>query len=87
MCGPLSPAGAAANLRRRSCSIARMYSQAVVYLRLEEERTCAATRLPRWKTSIVRAVMHSEKKRNAIAFLIEAITHYSRQKNLLSFHS
>lgn len=35
------------------------------------------------ETSIVRAVMPSEKKRNAIAFLIEAIGHYNRQKNLL----
>jgi hypothetical protein len=43
--------------------------------------------LPRWKTSIVRAMMPSEKKRNAIAFLIDAIAHYNRQKNLLSFHS
>jgi hypothetical protein len=31
--------------------------------------------------------MPSEKKRNAIAFLIEAIAHYTGQKNLLSFHS
>ncbi len=77
-CGPSSPAGAAANLRRRSCLIAQICSRAVVCLRLEEERTRAAM-----ETSIVRAVMPSEKKRNAIAFLIEAIAHYNRQKNLL----
>ncbi len=37
----------------------------VVCLRLDDERTCAATRLPRWNTSIVRAVMRAQTGRAA----------------------
>jgi hypothetical protein len=36
-----------------------MCSRTVVCLRFDEERTCAATRLPRWKTSMVRAVIRA----------------------------
>ena len=32
----------------------------VVCLRLEDERTSAATRLPQWKISTVRAVMRAQ---------------------------
>ena len=36
-----------------------MCSRTVVCRRLEDERTCAATRLPRWNSSTVRAVMRA----------------------------
>jgi hypothetical protein len=37
-----------------------MWSRKVVCCRLDELRTCAATRSPRWKISTVRAVIRTQ---------------------------
>ena len=44
----------------RALKLDGMCSRTVVCLRFEDERMCAATRLPWWKTSTVRAVMRAQ---------------------------
>ena len=43
----------------RALKLDGMCSGTVVCLRLEDERRCAATRLPRWNSSTVRAVIRA----------------------------